>query len=208
MPDGDHPEEDSMPQKHQNYRIVVDSRDPILEGEGDALKKDYTEIFKEFYHDAVEELDAKLPLPLIDKLEVTVFIDSDHAHDKVTPCLMSGLIILVGRTHVFFMSKCQGVIKTSTYGAEFCAMITVVEEVQAVRYMLRCLGVKVLKASLIVGDNMGVIQNCTIADSFLKKKHVAIAFHKTREAATADIVNFVKTRSNHNFADLCTKPMT
>jgi len=39
-------------------------------------------------------------------------------------------------------------------------MRTAVEEVQAVRYMLRCLGVKVKHASLICGDNMGGIQNC------------------------------------------------
>jgi hypothetical protein len=55
-------------------------------------------------------------------------------------------------------------------------MKTAVEELIAVRYMLRCLGVKVLHASLICGDNLGVIQNCTIKDSLLKKKHIAIAY--------------------------------
>jgi len=194
--------------KYRNRRVVIDSRDPIIKGGKDALAKDYTEIFKQFYPDAAEELDAKLPNSLVDELEITAFVDSDHAHDKATRRSMTGLLILVGRTPVFFMSKRQGAIETSTYGAEFCAMRTAVEEVQAVRYMLRCLGVKVRHASLICGDNMGVIQNCTLPDSLLKKKHVAIAFHKTREAAAAGMVHPIKIRSEHNFADILTKAVT
>jgi hypothetical protein len=89
-------------------------------------------------------------------------------------------------------------------------MRTAVEEVIAVRYMVRCLGVKVAHASLICGDNMGGIQNCTLADSLLKKKHVAIgAFHnKTREAAAAGICHPIKIRSEHNFGDIFTKAVT
>jgi hypothetical protein len=156
------------------------------------LAKDYTEVIKEFYPDAAKELDVKLPNLLVeDELEITASVDSaDHAHDNnkaTTRRSMTGLLILVGRTPVFFMSKRQGAIETSTYGAEFCAMRTAVEEVQAVRYMLRCLGVKVRHASLICGgNNMGVIQNCTLPDSLLKKKKlVTITFLKTTEAGAA-----------------------
>lgn len=81
--------------KYRNRRIVVDSRDPIVKGGQDALDKDYTKIFKDFYHDAAEEIDAKLPTPLIDEIEVTAFVDSDHAHDKVTRRSIKGLLLLV-----------------------------------------------------------------------------------------------------------------
>ena len=43
--------------------------------------------------------------------------------------------------------------------------------------MLRCMGVKAEDASYVFGDNLGVIQNVTIKDSLLKKKHVAISYH-------------------------------
>ena len=66
-------------------------------------------------------------------------------------------------------------------------MRTTVEEVQVVRYMLLCLGVKVKHVTLICGDNKGVIQNCTIPYNLLKKKNVMIAYHKTREAAADSI---------------------
>jgi hypothetical protein len=194
--------------KHKNRRIIVDSRDPIIEGGRDILDKDFTKIFADFYPDASEEIDRKIPEPLIDELEITAFVDSDHAHDKVTRRSISGLLVLVGRTPVFFMSKRQGAIATSTYGAEFCAMRTAVEEVCSIRYMLRCLGVEVTYASLICGDNSAVISNCTLSDSLLKKKHVAIAYHTTREAAAAGIIHPVKVSSANNFSDILTKAVS
>eukprot|EP00957_Ditylum_brightwellii_P147855 11259140-Ditylum_brightwellii.AAC.1 len=90
------------------------------------------------------------------------------------------------------MSKRQGAIETSTYSAEFCAMRTAVEEVQAIRYMLRCLGVKVKTSTLISGNNRSVILSSTVLGSLLRKKHVAIAYHKTRESVAAGITHPVK----------------
>jgi hypothetical protein len=137
-----------------------------------------------------------------------VFVDSDHAHDKVSRRAITGLLIFVGRTPVFYTSKQQGAIETLTYGAEFCGMKTAVEELIAVCYMLQCLGVKVEHASMICGDNLGVIQNATISESLLKKKHVAIAYHKTREAAATGICHPIKTGGVDNFADTLTKAQT
>ena len=68
-----------------------------------------------------------------------------------------------------------------------------VEEVASLRYMLRCLGVRVDSASHVYGDNLGVIQNATIKDSLLKKKHVAISYHKVREAVAAAIIIPIKS---------------
>ena len=120
---------------------------------------------------------------------------------------MTGLLIFVGRTPVYFFSKRQGAIETSTYGAEFVAMKTAVEEAMAIRYMLRCLGVKVESPTHIYGDNQGVIQNSTIPDSLLKKKNIALAFHKTREATAAGIVHPIKIKGDYNYADFLTKTL-
>ena len=104
-------------------------------------------------------------------------MDYDHAHDKVTRRSITGLIMLVGRTPVFYYSKRQGEVETSTYSEEFMEMLHAVEEVIALRYMLRCLGINVDTASAVYGDNLGVIQNASIKDSLLKNKHVANIYH-------------------------------
>jgi hypothetical protein len=74
--------------------------------------------------------------------------------------------------------------------------------------MLCCLGERVTKPTHIVGDNRSVILNSTVPSSLLKKKHIAIAYHKTREAAVAGIVHPLKTKGDWNFTDVCTKSQT
>jgi hypothetical protein len=74
--------------------------------------------------------------------------------------------------------------------------------------MLQCLGVKVLHASLICGENLRVIQNCTIKDSLLKMKHIAIAYNKTREAAASGIGSPIKPPGTMNYANCLTKSQT
>ena len=187
---------------------MINSDDPIVIGGKDVLKLNFQDLLQSQYPDATEEIDTKVPKPLVPEMDITAFVDSDHAHDKVTRRSITGLLILVGSTPVYFSSKRQGAIATSTYGAEFCAMKTAVEEVQSVRYMLRCLGVEINHASLICGDNKGVIINCTVPDSQLKKKHVAIAYHKAREAAAAGMIHPVRINSQDNFADILTKAVT
>lgn len=124
--------------KRPNRRIRIDSRDPIIVKNGAESQSeiDYKDKFKDQYPDAEESLDEKVPKPLLNELQITAYVDSDHAHDKATRRSITGLIIFVGRTPVLYFSKRQGAIETSTYGAEFIAMKTAVEEVVSVRYML------------------------------------------------------------------------
>ena len=74
--------------------------------------------------------------------------------------------------------------------------------------MLRCLGVKVSSPTAVIGDNAAVIINATIPESLLKKKHVAISYHKTRECVAARVLQPLKTKSEHNFSDALTKPLS
>ena len=191
--------------RRPNRRIVVDSRDPKYSGGIESISKNYMEELCDMYPDANEELDCKLPEALVDEMKITVFVDSDHAHDQVSRRSITGVVIFVGRTPVFYISKRQGAIECSTYSAEFVAMKTAVEELTSLRYMIRCLGVKVTYASLVCGDNLGVIQNATIQENFLKKKHVAISYHKVRETTAAGIAHPIKTPSANNYADVLTK---
>ena len=190
---------------YPNKRIVVDSWDPIFTRGDLSCYSKLVEDFKEEYPKAIDGIDNYLPPPLVDKLAITVFVDSDHAHDKLTRQSITGLIMIVGRTAVFYYSKLQGAVQTSTYSTEFIAMRHAVEEVVALRYMFRYLGVNVGTASSVYGENLGVIHNATIRDILLKKKHVAISYHKVCEAVAACIIFPIKISSADNFADCLTK---
>ena len=140
-------------------------------------------------------------------MTTAIFFDADFAHDVVKRRSISGIIEFVGSTPVSWSSKRQGCIASSTYQAEFIAMRRAVEEAIALRYMLRCLGVKVSQPTKLFGDNLGVMQTAQIPDADLKKKHVAISYHLVREAVAAGIIEPIWLDSKANFADLCTKAL-
>ena len=71
--------------------------------------------------------------------------------------------------------------------------------------MLKSLGVPVIGATALCGDNLGIIISSTNADSELKKKHVAISYHKLQESAAAGIVNPIKVCTTVNRASIFTK---
>ena len=100
--------------KRPNRIYVVNSRDPILRGDGEALGKDFMQELGALYPDATEELDANLPTSLVEEISITVFVDSDHGHNKVTRISITGLIAFLGWTPAFYLSKRQGAIETST----------------------------------------------------------------------------------------------
>ena len=83
-----------------------------------------------------------------------------------------------------------------------------VEAIIEIRYSLRSLGISVIAPTLLFGDNNGVIQNCTLSESQLQKKHVAISYHKVRECVAAGMIQPIKIAGEENFADLLTKALT
>jgi len=54
-------------------------------------------------------------------------------------------------------------------------------------------------------DNEAVFKNSTKPESTLKKKHNAIAYHRTREAQAAGLVRIAWEDGNYNLADVLTK---
>ena len=59
--------------------------------------------------------------PLLDELDIHVFVDAEHRHEKVTGRLINGLFSVVVSTPTTWSSKCQTTVQTSTFGAKFTA---------------------------------------------------------------------------------------
>jgi len=56
-------------------------------------------------------------------------------------------------------------------------------------------------------DNEAVVKNTSRPESTLKKKHLAIAFHRVREAAASGLLRIAKEDTETNLADMLTKPL-
>jgi len=61
--------------------------------------------FADQYSYAVEEVDKSFPKPLGEELDVNIFFDSDHAHDRKTGRSIPGIIVYVGNTPIIWKSR-------------------------------------------------------------------------------------------------------
>jgi hypothetical protein len=111
----------------------------------------------------------------------------------------------LNKTPFEWYSKRQATVETATYGSEFSAARTAVEQIIENRLMLRYLGVPVEERSYLFGDNQSVITSSTIPHSTLSKRHNALAYHRVREAIAAGIVSFYFTKGKDNPADILSK---
>ena len=149
-----------------------------------------------------------MPLPRGEAISMHCFVDSDHAGNTVTRRSQTGLLLFVNNALIVWYSKRQNTVETSTFGSEFIAMKTVVEQIEALRYKLRMFSIPLEGPTNIFCDNESVFKNASIPDSTLKKKHTTICYHRSREAVAAGMVRIAKQGTTTNLSDLFTKPLS
>jgi hypothetical protein len=102
-------------------------------------------------------------------------------------------------------SKHQNTVETSTFGSEFIAMKTAIEQIEGLRYKLRMMGVPLDGPTSTFCDNESVFKNLMMPELTIKKKHFSIAYHQTQEAIAAGIVRIAWESGKTNLADILTK---
>ena len=154
-----------------------------------------------------EVLPPGIPRPLGKGFVIRCFVDADHAGDEITRRSQTGFIVYINNAPVYWYSKRQGSVESSTYQAEFTAMKEATEYIRALRYKLRMMGIPVEDAAYIFGDNQSVLANTTNPGSTLKKKCAAVAYHVVREGVARGEWVTAYINTHDNIADLLTKPM-
>ena len=74
-----------------------------------------------FYPDATEEIPYDMLQPKGKATRLIVYVDADHAHDLVTCCSVTGILVMINNTPIRWVSKRQKTVETSTYGSELVA---------------------------------------------------------------------------------------
>ena len=161
--------------------------------------------WSEFYPNAEEILPPDMPEPLGNPVQMTTFVDSDHAGDKVTRRSRTGVLVFLNRAPIVWFSKKQNSIETSSFGSEFTAMKVGVEISEGLRYKLRMMGVPLTGCTHVKADNMSVVTNSSLPESTLKKKSNSIAYHYVRERAASGAIAVSYEPTDTNPADMLTK---
>jgi hypothetical protein len=190
--------------KHHNSEMVFDPSDPIIDPT-DFERKDWTAT--EFGLELKEEFPTSMPATRGLGFTMRAYVDADHASDTTTRRSRTGFIVYLNMALIYWLSKKQTSVETSSFGSEFIAMKQCTEFIRGLRYKLRMMGIPCDDPTFVYGDNQSVLANTTIPDSTLKKKSQSIAYHFVREGVAKDEWRTTYVNTHLNPADLLTKPL-
>ena len=146
-----------------------------------------------------------MPEPLGRGVKMSVFVDADHAGDKVTRRSQTGILIFLNNSPISWYSKKQNTVESSTFGSEFIAIRIACDKIEALRYKLRMFGIPIDGPTDVYCDNGSVVTSAQRVERHLNKKHNAICFHRVRECVAHKMIRVTKEDGGTNLADLFTK---
>jgi hypothetical protein len=157
------------------------------------------------YGEPKEIIPTNAPPPLGNYVTTTHYVDANLMHDLTTGRSVTGILHLVNQTPVDWYSKKQATVETATYGSEFVAARTCVEQIIDLRNTLRYLGVPLREHSYMFGDNKSVIDSSVHVHAKLHKRHNMLSFHRVREAVASGMIKFHFIPGEINPADILSK---
>ena len=190
--------------KHHNSEMVFDPSEPEIDMTV-FNRKDWSTSESGFT--LYEDLPQNMPEARGFGFTMRAFVDADHATDSITRRSRTGFLVYLNKAPIYWTSKKQISVETSSFGSEFTAMKQCTEYVRGLRYKLRMMGIPCEGPAFIYGDNQSVLFNTTIPESTLKKKTQSIAYHFVREGAAKDEWRTAYVNTHLNPADLLTKPL-
>ena len=92
--------------------------------------------WEDFYRDAQEAIPDDASKPRGKLMTTHLFVDANHASDKVTSRYQTGIFIFCNRALIMRFSKRQKSVKTLTFGSDFTALKQAAEMVKELQYKL------------------------------------------------------------------------
>lgn len=132
-------------------------------------------------------------------------IDTDHASDTVIQQSQTGFLVFLQGAPIYWYSKKQTSVKSSSFGSEFVAMKQCCKYLCGLQYKLQMVSILCEKTVYIQINNQSVLANTTILDSTLKKKSQSICYHFVCEGVAHDkwLTSYID--NNENETDQLTK---
>ena len=108
-------------------------------------------------------------------------MDANLHHDLATGKAVTAVLHFLNQTPIDAYTKRQSTVETATYGSEFVAARTAVDQIIDIRTTLRYLGVPIRDKSYMFGDNRSVVTSSTIPNSTISKRHHLASYHRVRK---------------------------
>jgi len=136
------------------------------------------------------------------------FADADWASDIVTRRSVTAYVYKLGGGAVCWASKLQPTVALSSTEAEYMAAASAVQEAVHLRLLMKTLGFEQIGATLVYEDNQGAIaMSVNPVNAHKRSKHIDVRFHFLRERVASGEVKLEYIVTEHQQADLLTKPL-
>jgi len=168
----------------------------------DSIKTDWT---YSVYGEGEEEAPFGAPNPLGNYVTLVHYFDANLYHNLLSGKAVTGALHFLNQTPIDWFSKKQGTPETATYGSEFVAGRTCIEQVLDLRVTLQYLGVPIRNKSYVFGDNEAMVNSSMDPFGKLTKRHVMLSFHRVRSTIAYNIVQLTHIDGKCNPADLLSK---
>ena len=109
--------------------------------------------WSDIYENAAEVIPLNMSKPAGIGVRLTVFIDANHAGNKVNRRSHTGFIIFVNSAPIIWYTKKQNTVESLSFGSEFDALRVAMEQVMSLRYKLRTFGIPVVGPASSFCDN-------------------------------------------------------
>ena len=177
----------------------------IGEPDFSSLKDQEYDWTRTVYSGACEQIPHDIPKPLGKHVQTTHYVDANLHHDLATGKAVTAALHFLNQTPIDAYTKRQSTVETATYGSEFVAARTAVDQIIDIRTTLRYLGVPIRDRSYMFGDNRSVVTSSTIPNSTISKRHHLASYHRVREAIAAKFISFHWKDGKSNPADILSK---
>ena len=104
-------------------------------------------------------------------------MDANLHHDLATGKAVTAALHFLNQTPIDAYAKRQSTVEAATYGSEFVAARTTVDQIIDIRTTLRYLGDPITDRSYMFGDNRSVVTSSTIPNSTISKRHHLASYH-------------------------------
>lgn len=126
---------------HINTELVFDSHLPLWWNKREAMfpQEDWrgTTYFNGTEESLKDSIPEDTPAPLGQGVTMSAWVDSDYASDKVTHCLRTDFLVYIQSSLIYWLTKKQGSVETSSFRSGFVAMKHCTEYVRGFCFKLR-----------------------------------------------------------------------
>lgn len=139
--------------------------------------------------------------------DLLAYSDANFAECKIEGKSNSGLICFINGGPIVWKCRKQTNVALSTCEAEYYAITEATKEVLWLHTLMNDFEIEVCRPTIILNDNQSTIAMITNGDFMQRTKYIGVKYHFIRDWIKKQIIDVKYCPTEHNIADLLTKPL-